>query len=505
MRSRQKSIRRHLVVVLTTSLIALYSLSACVVYYLMSRALTEQLDAGIVRLAKDFIAETERTVDGGIRSGFHDLELEDFEGSSLGGSYYELRDAAGQSVYRSSSLDEGRTLPYLSTDGDLIAFQWVEFPGHHAVRAVGVSFPLKLEVTNPGDLADAAKLAARTPEQIAFAEHYQADDPQNRAHLVIAADARQRRSTLVILASTLIGTGLILVFVTYFLVRKIVARACLPLVELAVLTEKIGPDDLARRLPIEHLPIELSPLISKFNLFIERLDGAINRERRFSVGMAHELRTPVAELRTLMEVALASLDLPSLGDNSELNRAEIFQTGAEIGERMGKIIEVLTAIYESERRSLELSNEPIRVESLIKAALAALNPNSRARVDLEVESPGEVIFSDPSILRAVAENLIKNALVHSPPGSLIVLSIRREGFTVTNQCHDLTSADLGNLGEPFWQSNAARSNPDQFGLGLTLVDQYLRVLGGQLAFSLERDRFSVRVDVSAGRASAAID
>lgn len=495
MRPRQLSIRRHLVVALTISLIALYGLSSTVVYFLMSRALTEQLDVGLFSLAKDFIAETERTLDGEIKSGFHDLELEEFEGRTVGGSYYELWDAKGTSVYRSTSLGDDGKLPYNPVEGEEVSFEWVDLPGRRVVRAVQVSFSLKLEVIDHGDIGDAAEFAARTPDQFFYAKNYQANDPQNRAHLVIAADALQHQNTLFILGSTLLGTGIVLILATFFLIGMIVDRACHPLLELEQLTGQIGPDDLAKRLPTDHLPSELLPLIGKFNLFIERLDEAIRRERRFSVGMAHELRTPVTELRTLMEVALASLDHTTVEGPSELTPNEVFQTGSEIGERMGKIIEVLTALYQSDTRHLDVEEVPVEMGALVHTALATFDSTSRDRVQVDEIFVTGPFSSDPSILRPIAENLIKNALVHSPPGSAVALSVRDDGFTVTNQSQDLAASDLENLREPFWQSDAARSSPDQFGLGLTLVDHYVRILGGQLAFSLESDQFSARVEL----------
>jgi len=486
--SRQKSIRRHLVTVLTTSLIVLYGASACLVFFLVRGALTEQLDAGILRLAKDFIAETKRTVDGGVDSEFHELELEDFGNRSVGGSYYELRDAGGQAVYRSRSLGEKGSIPYRPTEGEEISFSWGEMPDGVPGRILQISFPLALEKD------DAAEIAAWTPEQRAYVETYDPNDPANRTHLIMAEDSLELERTMFVLGSTLGGTGLLLVLATFFLVRRIVDSACLPLVELTARTERIGPGDLAVRLPTEGLPVELLPLIAKFNLFIERLDEAIKRERRFSVGMAHELRTPVAELRALMDVAVASFDHSFGEGESGLEPKEVYLTGSEIGERMGRIIEVLTSVYRADQRSVEIASESVDLEKLLGTTLAGLGENARRRVRFDPSGDaGTGLRSDPAILRAVCENLVNNALAHSPHGTSIAIAWSDDGFSVTNEAPDLVEADLANLGEPFWQADASRTSTDQFGLGLTLVSHYLRLLEGRLEFLLEDGKLTAAV------------
>jgi signal transduction histidine kinase len=77
-----------------------------------------------------------------------------------------------------------------------------------------------------------------------------------------------------------------------------------PLNQLANQAASITADSLATRFPTEIWPGELTPISSRLNDLLERLEQSFERERRFSADLAHELRTPIAELRSLAELAL---------------------------------------------------------------------------------------------------------------------------------------------------------------------------------------------------------
>src|ERR1700739_135226 len=108
-----------------------------------------------------------------------------------------------------------------------------------------------------------------------------------------------------------------------------------PLERVASAAQQISIDQHARALPLSDVPAEIQPLGERFNQLIERLTEALEHERRFAVDLAHELRTPLAEIRTLGEAGLARQDVAGLH--------EVLQqtTGAAIG--MQSIIESLLA------------------------------------------------------------------------------------------------------------------------------------------------------------------
>lgn len=433
----------------------LFGLSALGIYLLMQHSLHTQLDRQLTRTAEDFIAETHVLADGRIESEFHNFNFDDFRpGDRAKGSFYELRDGSGALILRSRSLGPDDSLPFGSEGAERSGFEKFELSDGLKVRALLTSFPL-----------------ARKGEET---------DGGTRAYLTIADSTSDLSRTFLILALTLAFTAVLLSLAIYFLVSRMVKRACRPIVEIAELTAGLGPDQLDSRLPCDDVPEELLPLIEKFNEFIGRLDGAIKRERRFSIDIAHEMRTPVAELRTLLEVAG---DAPRDPDS---NPTEIFRTGVGVAERLSSIIEVLTAIHWGETRTLPMKRGPVVLSEVLADSLGNLAAASRNRI----ESPpaGDETFgiqSEPALLRTVLDNLIGNAIAHSPPDSGIMIQSTANSLSIRNEAPLLCEEDLASIREPLWQKDSSRTKAQHFGLGLALVDAYLRVIGGTLRHTLD--------------------
>ncbi len=122
--------------------------------------------------------------------------------------------------------------------------------------------------------------------------------------LVVASDRRRLDKTLAMLGLLLAASGLLLLVATAFVVPRVLNRELAPLNLLANQAAHITASSLATRFPTETLPGELMPISSRLNDLLERLEQSFERERRFSADLAHELRTPIAELRILAEFAL---------------------------------------------------------------------------------------------------------------------------------------------------------------------------------------------------------
>ncbi len=493
------SIQRHLVLYLTSVIIGLFGLSSVGVYFFMQHAFYEQADKNLMRVAEDFIAETERKLDGGLECEFHELNLENFRATgSESEAYYELRDAQGKSLVRSSSLSGDKHLPYRLAGSGGSEIKKFNQQGMASGRIIFASFPLLIKGVGSIQSEASDRQSFLTATEQAFAESYDETDQKNRVFLAITESTDGLNHTLFILASALGVTGILLVGTTFMLVPKLVQNAFRPIVEITRLTEQMEADNLQSKLPSEQVPLELQALIVKFNQLIERLDAAIHRERRFSLNLAHELRTPVAEIRSLMEVAVDSFD------NDVRNEAnEVCRQGAMISQRMSKIIEVLTAIHQGESETFQISVEPLSIEAILQKAIGVLDSKNQKRVQFVAQaSNGGEIESDPGLLRAVIDNLLTNAVVHSPVNSPVTVSCHAGGFSIVNTVEGLEQSDLQFLKEPFWQRDEAHSDPDRFGLGLTLVAVYLRLLNGSIDHKLEGEKLTAKITLQNGEASS---
>ena len=152
--------------------------------------------------------------------------------------------------------------------------------------------------------------------QISFLAHADEDEfdsphqaskfPATHLVLVVAHDRRSIDGTLAVLLTGLLLAAVVVAIGILFLVTWGVRRGLRPLAEVSALADQIGPDTLDVRFPRqEKLPLELQPIGQKLNELLDRLTAAFARERRFSAAVAHELRTPLAELRSACDVALA--------------------------------------------------------------------------------------------------------------------------------------------------------------------------------------------------------
>jgi len=101
---------------------------------------------------------------------------------------------------------------------------------------------------------------------------------------------------------TLGGTGLLLLFAVAFLVANVVKRGLTPLREISAQVSALDAKSLHQQIRLDDDVLELTPVITQLNKLLGRLDDSFHREKRFSGDVAHELRTPVAELRAIAEV-----------------------------------------------------------------------------------------------------------------------------------------------------------------------------------------------------------
>lgn len=181
------SIQKRLMVSLTIAIIALFGICAVGLYFFMRHAFYEQFDKNLMRVAEDFIHETGRNSTGEVECEFHELDLEEFrKGDFEGGAYYELWDYQGKTLIRSASLTSDESLPYHNVGIGIIAAQPIILQGKFPGRIVYTSFLLKLGSHDLADQESIVETTSLTPDEKAFVESYDKNDPENRVYLAIA-------------------------------------------------------------------------------------------------------------------------------------------------------------------------------------------------------------------------------------------------------------------------------------------------------------------------------
>jgi signal transduction histidine kinase len=203
------------------------------------------------------------------------------------------------------------------------------------------------------------------------------------------------------------------------------------------------------------------------------------------VAVSHDLRTPVATLSAHLDSALAHWDTgppPTLRDDLATMTAET--------ERLGRLIDDLFTLARAEVATLPLAVRPTDVGALLRRCAAAAGPPAweRGRVEVLAEVPSDLppALADPDRLERVVRNLVANAVRHTPPGGLVLLTGAPDDGAVVVQVRDtgegIAAEDLPRIFERFYRSGPARDRDGGgAGLGLALVKELTEAMGGMVS------------------------
>ena len=294
--------------------------------------------------------------------------------------------------------------------------------------------------------------------------------------------------------SVLLGGIAVTIVVVVLLVQWVVRNAFGPLLRQGASIASMDIDNPPVRVG-EHLPTELAPFAAAFNTGIAKLYGAIQRERRFSRDIAHELRTPLAETRATAEVALRD------GESEALRTGLI--TAIAATERMQRSVDTLLALARFESGQESPALDPLDLAELTGIQVEGVRRSAeRNRMALVLQAPAEAwVHSDVGIIERILTNLLQNAVDYAPPGSTVSCSInnvennghRAYSICIDNEAPQLTQEDLVHFGTRFWRKPHEGGTAQHAGLGLALALALARSLKLQLEFELRDARLYVRL------------
>ncbi|HXT21370.1 MAG TPA: ATP-binding protein, partial [Thermoanaerobaculia bacterium] len=226
---------------------------------------------------------------------------------------------------------------------------------------------------------------------------------------------------------------------------------------------------------------------------LARLAEAFEREKRFSSDVAHELRTPVAELRSLAEVA------HRWPEDRHATQAFFADVGA-VAAQMEELIGNLLALARSDAGADALWVQEVSLAAAVKRAWERQEPRAAERgVTLDLAIDGDdALFTDAAKLDLILANLLANAAAYAPVGSPVSCRGEVDGqrfrLAIANAAPQLDPGDLPLLGQRFWRKDDARGDGRHAGLGLTLVRSLANALGYAVDFRLDGERrFTVEV------------
>ena len=451
------SIRQRLSRSLLLSIFLLLGGGLAAVYFLVRAELFESFDRTL--LAKAQAISTLVVQDGAdVSLNFSDRFMRGFD-SGVPREFFEIWRSDGVSVKRSASLGDEH-LPNMVRDFQKPKKWSLNLPKGQMGRALGVEF-------TPRGSSKASTLANT-----------------GTLHLVVAASREGIDEDLREILLITVGTGVLLIALTTWIVPGVLRRQLRPLERLADDVEKINADSLTLRFPVDDVPRELDTITRRLNALLERLENSFERERRVSGAMAHELRTPIAELRNMAECALKW---------PEARDPETDRDAFAIAQQMELIVTRLLALARSESGQTQLAVEPVDLAAAIIQVwrpLAERAEGKHCRVSFQVAPL--VVVADPVLVRSILNNLLENAVEYCPIDGAIGVDLRAGvggdfSLAVSNPAPDLTPADAGRLFERFWRKESARSDGTHAGLGLSLVRAFAQALGWEISAQLGAD------------------
>jgi two-component system, OmpR family, sensor kinase len=256
----------------------------------------------------------------------------------------------------------------------------------------------------------------------------------------------------------------------------------------------ISVSEPGRRLPIPAGRDEITRLGNTLNAMLGRLEAAFDRERRFVDDASHELRTPLAILK-------AELDLAQSRSRTSRELLAAVRSAAEEADRLTALAETLLVFSRAEGGRLLLHREQARLDELLQDACSALAVRAAAAgVDVRVIPHAVTAFIDPVRVRQAVDNVVSNALRHTPRGGQVRVSATRDGETVRLTVEDTGAgfdpAFLPRAFDPFATGPAEQAGSGQgAGLGLAIVRATAEAHGGRVA-AANRAEGGARVTLS---------
>ncbi len=257
-----------------------------------------------------------------------------------------------------------------------------------------------------------------------------------------------------------------------------------PVEEMATTARHISSTNLRERILPEGYPSELASLASTFNQMLDRLEESFERISRFSADIAHDLRTPVNNIRGEAEVAL------SRARTADEYR-DVIESFLEETVRLSDLIGDLLFLARSESPLTHLRRERVDVGELLGGVQEYYEASAAdVGVSLSTTVASEPVIAelDRTLMKRAVGNLVSNALANTPPGGAVVLGTNADFSTIRIEVSDtgvgIPAEALPRVFDRFFRVDSSRSRGSGgTGLGLAIVQSIALLHGGSVAIS----------------------
>jgi len=477
------SIRKNLTLNLVTGAVVLLLVAAVSIDLLLGRELRREFDSNLLakaRLLSGLVERDRNSIEFEPASRF----MPEFE-SRQPLEYYELRLQQGALIDMSPSFgDTDRAIMTLRGLSREPRFRDVRLPDGRSGRQVSFLFEPRLDEDfeagedepEEDDPAEASEVEEGGDADEVIFHLSEAEATGNPQVAITLARGTEELNQLIWMARTILGAAFILLIAGVALLAWITVRRGLgPLTRLSREVRKLDADRLFMRVSGDQEVEELKPITRQLNDLLDRLDQAFQREKRFSGDVAHELKTPISELRTMSEVGR------EWSDEREMVEG-FFGDLVDLADDMERTVTNLLTLAHLDAGNRVVSFESVNLSELVDAVWKRLeNDAQHRRITMDNKIPGEInVKTDRDKLTLILVNLISNAVSYAAEGSTITVDTMEVGdsvrLSITNIATDLTEQDLEVMLERFWRKDQSRTGGRHAGLGLSLVKELATVL-----------------------------
>ena len=304
-----------------------------------------------------------------------------------------------------------------------------------------------------------------------------------RVGLWIARGYEEMDGLLTFIYASLVGVNVLALLGSVMVARMTIAKGLSPVEEINRQVRELNPSEKGNDVMLTHPPEELQPIVDALNDLLNRSWEALARERRFSSAVAHELRTPVAELRMACETGMKWPE-----DAESVRR--LFSDNLEIAQHMERIVSHLLELTRCDNKTSVVVMEEVGIDELVSLCWkrsADVAASSELTLEKRID-PNTRVVSDRAKLEIILQNLVDNAVSYSVTGSVVaIVSIHEDGsvtLSVENQTDNLEAIDMERLFDRFWRKDPSRSGDSHAGLGLSLVKALVELLEIELDVAL---------------------
>jgi len=434
------------------------SVAGIAIYVLVRASLWAEFDGAMADKARTMTAMVEQDEDD-IELEFKEPVMSEFDRTERL-EHYQIWRSSDQVLLRSPSLQTG-DLPYWTGPLDTLVYREAILPNGRPGRLVSLTYR-----PQPGHEDE-------RPQRTAVS-------PNAPITLIIGRETTALDRTLSRLRTLLVTVGVLAAALSAAVLRWTVYRGLSPLRALAGQIEEIDEQDLGVRLDVPRSMTELMPVVFRLNGLLERLDAAFARERAFTADAAHELRTPLAGLLSILEVTITRTR-----DIAAYQKA--IGKCLSIARQMRTMVDNLLWLARLEAAPAPVERHAVCVEELLLECWGPLAVRASER-QLHVTwqcRESTVLSTDRDKLRHVFVNVLENAVTYTNTGGQVTIeSLSQNGAVlvrITNTGSELSQEEAEQAFARFWRGDSARKDTGQhYGLGLSLSQRIVALLGGSI-------------------------